>query len=253
MGIEQLEIRLSGGASNTNPTTSYGGAMSTVSGGLVLSQSVTLSASIPGVDILDAAGNATGAGTLYYVAASKTLAWQEASAVSSGTPVDIGTAGTYLIRGLGTTGGYIVIEVTNSVNLSISTNYSPTATIANQQEKIFDDVSKDEAYAGLTDYRCLYVKNASASTATNVQIILEQDAPGVDSLTIRGPAAAVNTAETSNIAGPGGTFYGFNVPVTIGNIPAGQYWGFWIKREVPALTVDGFVADSFKIKLTARL
>lgn len=252
MGIEKLEIRLSGGASNTDPTLSYGGAMSTVSGGLVLSQSVTLSSSIPGVTIVDAAGNSVGTGTLYYVAAGRLLSWQAPGAAFAGTPVDIASTGTYVIRGLGTDGGYVVVSVVSG-SLNTVTDFSPTATVVTQTQKVFDDVSKDEAFAGLTDYRCLYIRNTDATNAGDVEITLITDAPGVDSIAIRGPAAAVNTAETSNISGPGGTFYPVNTPVVIGNIPAGQYWGFWIRRTVPVSTVDGYVNDSFRIKITALL
>lgn len=247
MGIETLELRLSNGAGNTDPTISYGGVLSSQ---LVYSQSATVTSAIPGVTVSYAAGNAIGAGAFDYVAASRTLAWKAPGDTVYGDPVYINANGTYAIRGVSATSGYVVVSVV-SANLSSVTNYNTAVTVANNTEKVFDDVTKDEAYAGLTDHRCLYIANTGASTAYAVKITLQTDTPGVDTLTIRGPANAVNTAETVNSSGPGGTYYGAGTEVTIGDIPAGQYWGFWVKRTVAALTVDGYAANTFRIKLTA--
>lgn len=246
MGIETLQIRLSNGAANTDPTISYGGVISST---VVLSQDATATSSLGGVALVTAAGNAVGVGTLSYVAATKMLSWKPPGDSYFGSPVYVASNGTYVIRGATATSGYVTVTIT-STSLS-ALDATLAVTIANTTEKIFNDVSKDVAYAGLTDYRCLYIMNTGASTAYDVKITLDTDTPGVDTLTIRGPANAVNTAETVNASGPGGTYYGVGVPVTLGNIPNGQYWGFWIKRVVTVGTVDGYAADSFRIKLTA--
>jgi hypothetical protein len=252
MGIETLALKLSGGASNTNPLLSYGGVISSTA---VLSQTVSGATSIPGVTLVDGAGNAvTATGTLAYTASSRTLAWLEPGATLYGAPVNVNANGTYLIRGNGSSAGYVLVTVV-SASLSSVTNYSSTVTIANRLNLVFDDVDKTAAYAGQTDYRCIYIKNDGAAAVAAVAVTLDVDTPGVDTLSVGKVAAAVNTTETApadRFTAPSSvTFSGVGVAVAIGTIPSGQYWGFWIRRVVSAATVDGTVADTFRIKLTA--
>jgi len=73
--LSYLEVRLSGGASNTAPASSIGGAMSTVAGGVVKSQTGTGLTTLTGVVIDNAAGNAEGDGSLRFDQATTMLYW----------------------------------------------------------------------------------------------------------------------------------------------------------------------------------
>lgn len=67
INIGRLEVRMSGGASNTVGNSSLGGAMSTVAGGLIDSQTGTGISNITGVVVEDSMGNSTaGTGTLTF-------------------------------------------------------------------------------------------------------------------------------------------------------------------------------------------
>lgn len=254
MGIETLKIYLSNKddtVGSTDATLSYGGILTTTE---VTSQTISPAVNEHGVEVKHGHGNATSsAGTLVYTAATQSLKWLAPGEAYYGPEVPVyngGAGASYAIRGINPTSGYLVVDITPG-SLSGSNNYTWNLTSSTDSVKIFDDVTKDEAYVGQTDYRCLYIKNTSASTARSIVLYLDVDTPGVDTLAVRGPAASVNTAETQSITGPGGTFYAASAPVSIGDIPAGQYWGFWIRRTVAALTTDGVAANTFTIRLAA--
>jgi len=248
MGTELLKVRLSGGAANANLALSIGGVKSSVA---VLSQSAALGTSIPGVTVVDAAGNPIGFGTLTYTAVGKTLKWTPPTG-AIGVAVSVGSNGTYLIRGANTTDGYIIVSVV-SASLSSVTNYTATVTIANQVALFLPPVDKDVAYTGATEYYCFYLDNAGATTIKAVKAQVQTDTPGLDTLSL-GRITTINTQGTDDAnadTGHGVTFNAVGVDAVMGDIAAGSYWGIWIKRVTPALTVDGVIANTFKIKISS--
>lgn len=248
MGNELLRLRLSGGAANSDISLSLGGAKSSVA---VLSQSATPSASIAGVTVVDAAGNPEGTGTLTYTAVGKTLQWTPPSG-SIGLPVSIGSNGTYLIRGADATDGYVIVSVV-SASLSSVTNFAPSVTVANQTELFLPIVAKDTAYAGATEYFCFYLENAGATSIKAVQAQISIDTPGLDTLSL-GRITTVNTLGTNDgdaNTGHGVTFNAVGVDAVLGDLTPGDYWGIWIKRVTPALTVDGVTVNTFTIKISS--
>ena len=108
---------------------------------------------------------------------------------------------------------------------------------------LWDDVSSSEAAAGDTEYRGFYVKNKHATlTWENVVVWIDSLTSSADTeFDIALADEAVNVAmetianESTAPSGPS-----FTRPTTkgaglsIGNIPAGQYKGIWIKRTVTA-------------------
>lgn len=248
MGVELLKVKLSGGAANADVTLSLGGAKSSVA---VLSQSANISTSIPGVTMVDAAGNPTGFGTLAYTAAGKTLKWTPPTG-PIGLAVSIGSNGTYLIRGADTTAGYVIVSVV-SASLSSATNFTSSVTVANQDGLFLPPVDKATAYAGATEYYCFYLENAGASALKAVKIQVQTDTPGLDTLSL-GRITTINTLGTNDSdpnTGHGVTFNAVGVDAVLGDIPTTNYWGIWIKRVIPALTVDGVTANTFKLKITS--
>lgn len=245
MGLESLSTKLSGGATNTDPAASTGGVKSSTS---VLFQSGTMSVSIPGVTFIDASGNAVGVGTMLYTASGKTLSWTPPGDSIPGTEVSIGSNGTYLIRGAGIDSGYVIVTVV-SASLSSVSNYSSSVTIANRSSLFLPSVPKETAYAGATEYFLYYLENAGAAVIKSVEIQVQVDTPALDTLSIA-VITAKNTTELQADA-PGHSYSSVGTYVPTGDLSAGDYWGFWIKRVTPALTVDGVVNNTFKLRISA--
>lgn len=248
MGIELLKTRLSGGAANADVSLSVGGAKSSVA---VLSQAATITTPIPGVTMVDAAGNTVGTGTLAYGFTGKVIQWTPPGG-AIGLPISIGTNGTYLIRGANTTDGYVVITVV-SASLSSVLNHSSSVSVINQIGLFLPAVDKATAYAGATEYYCFYLDNAGATTIKTVKAQVQVDTVGLDTLSL-GRITTVNTLGTADgdvNTGHGVTFNAVGVDAVMGDIAAAAYWGIWIKRVIPALTVDGVLANTFKIKITS--
>lgn len=245
MGFESLQVKLSGGAANADPATSTGGVKSSVA---VLSQSAVIVSAIPGVTAIDAAGNAVGAGTLAYAYLGKTLSWKAPGDSIAGAVVSVGSTGRYLIRGANPTSGYVIVDIVSS-SLSSALNYSSVVNVANQDTLFLPAVSKDTAYAGATEYFLYYFDNTGASTIKTLAAMIETDTPGVDTLSLA-VISAKNTTELQ-AAASGHTYSAVGVSVAMGDLNTTDYWGFWIKRVTPALTVDGVTANTFKLRMTA--
>jgi len=245
MGIESLTVNLSGGAANTDPAASTGGVRSSTA---ILFQSATVTSAIPGVTVTNAAGNALGTGTLAYSYVGKTITWTPPGNSVPGTAVTINANGTYLIRGAGVTNGYVIITVV-SASLSSGTNYSTAVAIADQTALFLPAVAKDTAYTGATEYFLYYLNNVGATTIKAVNIQVQVDTPGLDTLSV----AVIATKNTTELqaAASAHTYSAVGVDVAMGDLLTTDYWGFWIKRVTPALTVDGVTNNTFKLRVTA--
>lgn len=244
MGIEKLEVRLSGGSGNTDPAASTGGIESTTA---ALSQSATSSTTIPGVTVYDAAGNTVGTGTLTYTFVDTSLKWTPPGGVI-GVAVNVGTSGRYLIRGVNPTDGYVIVD-SASASLSIAANFTASVTVANQTALLLPAVSKDTAFAGATEYFLYYLHNAGATTIKSASITLATDTTGVDTLSIS-KIATVNTTELQ-AAASGHTYSAVGVAVDLGDLAAGDYWGVWVKRVIPVGTSAGTASNPFKFTITS--
>lgn len=244
MSIADLQIKLSGGSGNTDPAASTGGAKSTLA---VLSQSATFTA-IPGITVVDAAGNTVGSGTLAYAYTPlKTLTYTPPGGVI-GTTINISSNGRYRIQGSGTDSGYIIVDIV-SASLPAGTAYSRTVAIANQVALFLPPVDKDTAFAGATQYFLYYLDNTGATTIKSVQVQIQTDTPGLDTLSLSN-ITAKNTTEAQGAAS-GHTYSAVGVNVTLGDMLTTDWWGIWVKRVVPSGLVDGVVANTFKLKVSS--
>lgn len=244
MGIESFALRLSGGAGNTNPAASTGGAKSTLE---VLYQLATPASGISGVIVHNAAGNIVGTGTLTYNHIDKTLAWTPPGG-TIGIPVNINANGTYLIRGPNPTDGYVIVTVT-SASLSATTDYAVSTTIANDIGLFLPAVSKDTALAGATEYYLFYLENTGATTVKTVSVQIQTDTPGADTLSI----SIVPTVNTTELlaAAAGHAYSAVGVELAMGGLNAADYWGFWIRRITPAATINGVTNNTFRLLIKA--
>jgi hypothetical protein len=272
----QLQWRLSGGASNETATASIGGIMSTVAGGIILSQLATATTStITGVTLGDASGNAIGSGTLTftYSATAPTLQWTP-YAGSIGTAVNVASNGTYMLQG-GNDGGTLQVTV---VAASLpGSNKTDTIAITAQDQKIFDDILKTESDTGKTYYRCIYLYNSGATATTDdkidCEVYIAANTPGDDVISIGLATQAPDTGGATGVSGtnypaavadeftaPAGVTFSqptedapltaFDLSSTSGSTYAKA---IWIKREIPAGTYTSYTANSFRIGVKAKV
>ncbi len=243
INMADLELRLSGGAGNTDPDLALGGIMSSER---VLSQSAAAPTNVTGVAIDYACGNATGNGTLAFTFATKLLTWTP-NGGTIGTAVDVTADGKYVIAD--STGDQQLHITVTAASLPGTDQSDADITIANISNETFDDITKQEALDGDIEYRCLYIKNTHATdSALNVTIWIESDASGEDSLELGDDAAGVGDGSTTGVAvtiadedtAPAGVT--FSAPTTqptgivLGTLNAGEVVAFWIKRIVPSST-----------------
>lgn len=247
-----LKFILSGGAANTSPAASLGGAISTAGGGVILSQSITAS-TIGGVTYDDAAGNALGNGTITYTTSGTTLQWTPPGG-SIGPAVNITPSGAYTVYGADGLGHVKITSVTGS----FGGNATQNPIIANQTNKLFDDIARAESVAGDVEYRCFYIKNAHASESmTGMKLWISSDASGADSLALAldlaGVGGTANTVANENTApSPAPTFSSPTDETTaldLGTLTTGQYYGIWIRRTVPIGTSVNTLADISALKV----
>lgn len=230
-----LEVRLSGGASNSDINLSFGGAMSSTK---VISKTVT--GAPTGVTILDAPGSAAGTGvvTITGSGAGQTVQW---------TPSG-GTIGPAVITGAADQ-RYIIKDSTGLQTLLISTvNASMVAgntnvTVAQAANKTFSDVTKAQVITGITQYCLVYLFNTHPTDPIlQLQHYISLQPSGGDAIAIGvDPAPASTspniTAPANNTTAPAGVT--FSAPSTLGAalsnaaLNAGYGCGLWIRRTVP--------------------
>lgn len=246
-----LKFILSGGAANTDPAAALGGAISTAGGGVILSQAATAS-TIAGVTYADAAGNALGNGTVVFTSSGTTLQWAPPGG-ALGPAVNITPSGVYTVYGAD---GLAHLKIT-SVTGAFGADDTQVVAIANQTNKLFDNITRAESVAGDTEYRCFYIKNSHASDSmTSVKLWIDIDTPGADALSIGlDPVGKNGTATTIATEGNAPSGVTFSEPMTevsgldLGTLATGDYYAVWVKRVVPPTTTTSTSADASRFKV----
>ena len=128
-----------------------------------------------------------------------------------------------------------------NVNLSLGGIKSTTEVVDNTLHNLFDQVTGTESAAGDVEYRCVYVHNNHGTLTmqnTAVYINSNTSSPG-DTWDIALAGEGLNqTAETVGTEANAPVGETFSAPTTyatglaVGNIPAGQHYGLWIRRTV---------------------
>jgi len=248
--LADLNWYLSGGAANTDPDLSLGGAK----GAQIGAQTVT--GSMPGVSIDRSEGNSTGAGALTYSDDNETLEW-ECAGQTPGDAVDVTADGEYVL--FSGASGYLVVTITAS--LLPTSNDAQTITIAQPRNNLFDDINKDESFDGDTEYRCFYVWNDHATDGLiecatyiaaqptgndTIEIGLDDGGVGTtDAVTVADESTAPSNVTFSTPADSAGG-------IAIGDIPAGEGIALWVKRIVPTRTLTGAQNDTLQIAIEVR-
>ena len=269
--ISDLEVRLSGGTTNTAPLNSLGGIRSTDADGVVLSQAATDTTAVTGVTFTNAYSNAIGDGTISWNQDTKRLSWKPFSAVSAvGVDIATDTGSTPTPYVVGDSNGYVIVSVIySSLPEEAGTHSDSDITISNRISNVFDAVTANQSTNGLIEYRCLYIHNAGGDTAYDVRIWMKQQPVGPDDIDLAlndDPAVPGDGQSTGVAIGPinGETDIDddlsalvWSAPSTqasgllLGNIAAGEGVAFWEKRIVPAGTTQQESNDTSKIGISA--
>jgi len=261
--ISDMQIWVSGGATNDDPLDSLGGVMSTEDpGGLVLSQAASAPTNVTGVTITNAYGNAIGLGTIKWDAVTFRLSWKPFGGVSF-NGAEVLADGTFVIGG---SNGYLICDVDFSA-LPGSTQQDVDIAITNRMHNTFDAVSALESMDGLIEYRCFYILNSSAAdTAYDVRIWVKEQPVGMDELDLcLDPAGKGDGATTGVAIGPLVdeedstnllSALSFTRPTTqatgllLGNLSPGEAYAFWERRDVPVATNEQVSNDTSKIGIS---
>lgn len=244
-----MEVRLSGGASNSDPALSLGGIMSSTA---IRSKTVTGISNITGVTVLDAPGSADGAGTLAYTASTHSFTWTP-NGGSAGAAVAVTEDGRYTVLG---SAGMIFLGVTYA-SLP-GTDQSDILTVAQKVNELWDDIQPTEAWNGESEYRCVYLVNTHGTDATvSCKLYIGTNATGADDISIGLDPAGVGDGSSTGVAGtsanenaapsPTVTFSSpgsLGSAISFGVLAAGGARAFWQKRTVPAATLVGDPTDT---------
>lgn len=254
--LAYLELRMSGGGSNSDPAASLGGVKSSTR---IKSKTATGISNITGVVVDDAPGSANGAGTLAFTASGQTLTWTP-NGGTAGDPVAVGADGRYAIPG---STGYLFVTVT-ATSLP-GTNQNDTITVAQKVNELFDDISKPESFNGDTEYRCFYLHNAhSTDPFVGVLVWIGTQTNGADEIKIGLDLAGVGDGSSTGVAdtvadestAPDPTVT-FSLAATegaalsVGQLNAGESCAIWMERAVPASTLTSTASDFSALTIKA--
>ena len=142
-------------------------------------------------------------------------------------------------------------------NASLGGVISSTTVTDDTLHNLFDKVLGPESDPGEAEYRAVYFKNNHGSlTAEDSDLFIPTNTPSTDStidiaLAGEGLNATMETIADENTAPSGESF---SAPATraaalsMGNIPFGQKYGFWIRRTINA-SASAYDNDSVTIRI----
>jgi len=243
---QNIEFYLSGGAANTDPNLSLGGARSlTPINGIPVTFT---GGGIAGVSLNHASGCASGLGELHYFTSPPRMCWVGAEGVGNLDLInqtEIVGDGVYIIpdrNGVST----ITVSI---VALSLpSIDVSELVTIGVATNNLFGATTPQDAESGKTQYRCIYALNTSGKVLT-IDWWLGLDMSSADgvSLGLSGLVSGVieETIVDEETAPLAPTFYkrfsGGSLNLTIN---AGESIGVWLRLHTPVLS-EGLTKNDF--------
>lgn len=257
-------LQFSGGAVNSDPDSSVGGAMSSVA---LYSNSVTWeSTGITGVTLVGGAGNAAGAGQLRYTYSSPDdedfLSWKQPGQAAFEVDHDVHAYVNEIVTLTSQdieTGG--VVDPEGIIVLSIDDTLLPTAdatvnvTVTEVDLGLFPDITEAQALSGLTRYRGLYIKQHVEYRQLVLPVVLQNSAAG-DIIDLGWALQAKNTAmqllTDDSIAPTGVTFFRGKSDQESRKkelADADDYYGFWIRQTVPPLTTLGSLNTGVRLAI----
>lgn len=237
--LGHVQWRLSGGAGNTNPLLSLGGAMSNTH---VDSQSIRPMGDMPGITVVRGSSNERGIGTIRITSDEQGRRWADwtPSGGLEGGAVQIMSDGRYtLLSGGGTDHGYLSVDIEMSAIDSSDVVYE--LFVDNGYEEILPAVDGLESEQGITDYRCMYLYNSSDKGAFREMLFyLKQDTYSPTDIFIGFQPEGVNYEPpivADRHTAPAGVVFtqpALGDPLTPPDVVWGRRLAVWVKRVVPA-------------------
>lgn len=244
-----LELRLSGGAGNSKPDASLGGAMSNQR---IVCKSVTGLRHITGITVDDASGCPNGPGTLSYFAATQALVWTPPQGLA-GVLTPVTGNGRLALPG---SAGFLYLTVDAAALPTV--NQSDTVTVGPIADSVFDGITQQESFHGNTAYRCVYVlNNHETDPFDSVSLYISSQPNGPDDLLIgldpagtgNGSSTGVAVAIPSEFIPPDPAVI-FSQPnfietaLNLGPLQAGQARAVWLQRVVPGQILTSISVDN---------
>ena len=249
VGVQDLDMRLSGGAANADPDLSLGGDKSSVR---VASQvPVFDAAGITGVTLVDGAGfdpNGILTGHQLNFLNATTVLNLNPNGVAQGPDVDVSVDDRYVLRAPTISGFPYVIVYVVAASLPVA-DTSDIFAVTPQVNNLWDDVSGIEQAEGSVEFRCIYLETTHPSK-DKVQVTVFFDdsdrlefgegyAIGLDPAGINGTATTIVDEETA----PGGVTFDPNaqsegLAISIGNMAPGDFQAVWFRRSITGSTLN---------------
>lgn len=153
---------------------------------------------------------------------------------------------------------YVMLNVTNVLALDGNYIIALDSDYINQNNIIFNTMTKSSNYNHTPDYRCLYLKNTHpADMALQVGIYIAEQPSAKDVLEIGLDPAGKNADAqviANAFAAPNGVTFSkatYDSPVVVGTLMPGESIAFWIKRYSTSETEAPAVIDISRIAYKA--
>ena len=257
INIAYLEMRLSGGAGNTDQNASLGGVMSS---SIVFSKSVAGIVNLTGVTLLDAPGSLDGNGLLEYTNATNGIKWTPNGGVVGSEQI-ITTDGRYVV--FDSTGAQAICFDVVGASLP-AVDASDSITVSQLVNQTFDDWLKTESYSGADEYRAFYYHNAHPTDSfVGSKLFIPAQPSGADTIEVGIDPAGVGDGVSTGVGliianektAPVGVIFSApgssSVGLPIDSLSPGQAQCFWQHRNVPPETLTGTIADTSIVALNA--
>ena len=249
INLAYLELRLSGGVTNSEPKASLGGGMS---GQRIGCKSVTGLHPITGVILDDAPGCANGPGTLLFSSAAQSFVWIPPHGLA-GVPTPVTGNGRLAVPG---SSGWLFLTV--DVAALPDTDQSDTILVSPIQNAVFDDISRVDSFAGATAYRCCYLYNVhDTDPFDSVSLYINGQPNGPDDLSVGLDPAGTGNGSSNGVAAvipsestPPDPAVIFSRPnsietsLNLGLLEPGHARAVWLQRVVPGQILTSLSVDS---------
>lgn len=233
LGVDALGIFLSGGANNSDPDASLGGAVSTTRVRGLGSRLVT---PIPALILEEAyAANGEGTGALT-IDTSGDLAWTPPGG-SAGTPVTIAAGETKIVAGSDSSKA---VRVTREAGLAWTGADAPQLVAPMNGWFGMGNVSSAERVAGKTTYRAVILSAVGAGDVLDPSAWFPAVGGAQATYSVAFEAAPGGVIQTIADEETAPTGLSWSSPTTEGgatvgsDIPTGEYLGMWIRRVFPS-------------------
>lgn len=262
INASNLVFRLSGGAANTTPDLSLGGAVSST----VMQAQQATAINMAGVGIAYSGGLTPGSThSIRHTIVSGTHYFElkDGTDVSYGPAVAVGESGTIYLAGQNR--GAVGLTITFGALGSVA--QTEQFSVTNVKNNLFDDVTKTDALNGKVEYRCIYLYN-NHPTESFLQVALfgygqaGNPAAAGDKFWVAADIAGEGNGSTSGVASPIATEVDVPVgavfsspvlatPLVLGSIGPQKARAVWLRRDVPPLlfaaTPDDYASFGVKV------